>query len=77
MQAAVDTDAKEADLDDKYPVFQPPVAHAPGQAYRTLDPGVNLAAELYDSEGFGHLHRGGKVWPSVSVAMYIGADHIL
>ena len=71
-QAAASTKARHTDLDEEYPLFRPPVAdELTAEVYRAMDPGVNLAADYYDSfsEGYGNLHHAGKarllrgVWP--------------
>ena len=63
-QASAKTKARLKDLDEEYSMFRPPLAtpSAPNM-YRSLDPGLNLAADYYDSfsEGYGNLHDARKV----------------
>ena len=64
LQASAKTKARLKDLDEEYAMFRPPMAtpSAPNM-YRSLDPGLNLAADYYDSfsEGYGNLHDARKV----------------
>ena len=63
-QASAKSKARLKDLDEEYSMFQPPVASVPApNMYRGLDPGLNLAADHYDSfsEGYGNLHDARKV----------------
>ena len=63
-QASAKTKARLKDLEEEYSMFRQPVAAmAAPNMYRSLDPGLNLAADYYDSfsEGYGNLHDARKV----------------
>ena len=64
VQASASSEARLKDLEEEYAMFRPPVAAGPvAGAYRSMDPGVNLATDYYDnfSEGYGNLHAAGRV----------------
>ena len=74
-QASAKSKARLKDLDEEYSMFRPPVASVPApNMYRSLDPGLNLAADYYDSfsEGYGNLHDARKVGAATVLPSCLG-----